>query len=324
MARKESEAMTNARTTPAEAPKLEATRSGVWRHEVLDRVGRLRVEIETIQSGNREIAQTVEDNLDAAEAIGTSGVARFASGRQIENAWRHLRLAEEGLLRLIPDADETKISAAATKALAHARRDLPADDAIAKDLKDVLPVTAQNRALVLRLTQDLTIAAHEARTGQHLSQRAFRNQIRTVTGILAGLGICSVIVLASSPDGGPSGLLPGPNGLKTWEVALLALLMGSMGALFSAVPSLSQVPSQSSPFTPIKDQAALKVAVGAWSAVVGLIVVNAGMSTNQADNAAQAGTLAGFAIMSAFFGASQEALTRFADRKAADVAPSQS
>ncbi len=63
----------------------------------------------------------------------------------------------------------------------------------------------------------------------------------------------------------------------------------------------------------MRSQAVLKVVVGAWSAVIGLMAVAANLATADTKN------LAGFAMVAAIFGASQEALTRFADRKARDV-----
>ena len=63
----------------------------------------------------------------------------------------------------------------------------------------------------------------------------------------------------------------------------------------------------------MRSQAVLKVVVGAWSAVIGLMAVAANLATADTKN------LAGFAMVAAIFGASQEALTRFADRKARDL-----
>ncbi len=78
-------------------------------------------------------------------------------------------------------------------------------------------------------------------------------------------------------------------------------------------------------FNPLRAQAALKIVVGAWSGLVGLMVVAAGMdgvgvtstgtgaqaaAAAEAPTPAQAASLAGFAVMAALFGASREAITR--------------
>jgi len=81
---------------------------------------------------------------------------------------------------------------------------------------------------------------------------------------------------------------------------------------------VAQIPASQAPFNPVWEQAGLKVAVGAWSAIVGLLVVTAGIAT--APGGANSSTsLAGLLIIAALFGANQEALTRFADNKASKL-----
>jgi hypothetical protein len=75
------------------------------------------------------------------------------------------------------------------------------------------------------------------------------------------------------------------------------------------------VPESATSFSPVREQAALKVVVGAWSAVIGLMAASAALLT-KGDTPTTPTSLAGFAMMAALFGASQEAVTRFADHKA--------
>jgi len=79
----------------------------------------------------------------------------------------------------------------------------------------------------------------------------------------------------------------------------------------------------------VQEQAALKVAVGAWSAVVGQMALRAGLLADSSVGSAgdapqQVACMVGFILWSGMFGASQEALTRFADRKAQAVQPGSS
>ena len=83
--------------------QLDARRTGAWRHEVLDRAGRLEQELP--EYGSPESADevpTARQNIKAAERIAGDPTWRPQgwSGRSTENAWRHLRLAEEALTHL--------------------------------------------------------------------------------------------------------------------------------------------------------------------------------------------------------------------------------
>ncbi|SHJ91697.1 hypothetical protein SAMN02745244_03572 [Tessaracoccus bendigoensis DSM 12906] len=82
---------------------------------------------------------------------------------------------------------------------------------------------------------------------------------------------------------------------------------------------MTQAPTNATTFNPVVAQALFKVVVGAWSALVGLIAVAAGLETASTDGGAA--SPAGFVMMCALFGAAQEAITRFADEKAAIVKP---
>ena len=131
--------------------------------------------------------------------------------------------------------------------------------------------------------------------------------------ILLLLSLALVLLLAVSLWNWP--LLPAL--LEKSQVSLVAVAMffGALGALFSAVPSLAQVPEKVTTFSPVREQAALKVAVGAWSAIIGLMAVSAGLNSS----ATAPSSLAGFVMVAALFGAGQEAITRFADHKATDL-----
>lgn len=302
---------------------LEVKRHGTWRHEVLDRVGRLRAEAAVLKCAHPndvDVGQACAF-LEKAAQLAAQGAVSLTPARSIENCWRYLRLAEEDLLTRVPVGDSARIHAAAVRAQARGRQQLGSDHDLTRALDEAMS-TKKPAAEVLELAKIVTINTHVGSTAQHMRQRSFRTQLRWLTLILAVLAAGLVTALYSF-GGGPPNLMPVPPALpNTATAALAAMALGSLGALFSAVPSLSNLPAQSSPFNPVREQAALKIVVGSWSAVVGLVVVQAGIgeaSTSEADT----GTLAGFAIMAAFFGASQEALTRFADKKAGEVAPAQ-
>ncbi len=319
-------------------PELDVRRAGGWRHEVLDRVGRLEQELAhgVGRDDARAVARIRQDLVSARRiASGEDGSFDGWSGRNTENAWRHLRLAEEGLVSLVDVDDAGELAAAIDEAVAHGRHHLGADDPLLRELVTLATSShlgAEDRVRAKELVEDVTVRSHESSTARHQQQRAFRNQLRGLTVVMAVLAVATVVALALLDDGGPQDLLAAPAELPGWLAMALAMGVGSIGALFSAVPSLAQKPSDATAFSTVKEQAALKIVVGAWSAVVGLVVVNAGLGGLDADvaaggsvgSAAEAATVAGFVVMAAYFGATQEALTRFADRKATAVDPAAS
>lgn len=254
--------------------------------------------------------------IDRAEelALGRPHLRQWASGSHVEAAWSALHVAEERLAAGV-GADAAHVRPLAQDAIDHARRNLPADHALLTALTAELAAERHDWAEIRQLSVEVLAAAHEAGDQLHQEQRELRNRLAATVVLLGGLAVATVAVIFALPHHGPATLLPKPPGINTGTAVLVAMLMGLVGAMFSAIPSLAQVPKSVSPFNPIQEQAALKLVVGAWSAVIGLMVVGAGMG--DAGQLTHATNLAGFAIMSAMFGASQEALTRFADAKAA-------
>lgn len=317
-------------------PQLDARRTGAWRHEVLDRAGRLEQELHEYDSPeSADEVTTARRNIKAAEGIAGDPTWRPQgwSGRSTENAWRHLRLAEEALTHLAAEHPlrRHELTTMTARVLSLAPSYLPVDDAALKELRTLHDTTGKDGTQWSRyaeLAGDVTVRYHEAATTAHHQQRSFRNQLRGLTLVLLALAAGGVLALALVGPPAES-LVAAPEGLQPWVAAAVAMGMGSVGALFSAVPSLAAKPTEATPFNTLKEQAALKVVVGAWSAVVGLVVVTAGLTSPGSDVsevtalvATEGVSLAGFALMAAYFGATQEALTRFADRKASAVDPS--
>ena len=287
--------------------------AGLWREEALARAGRLKqrstVGLPNLsQEGKADFARDVKNAEDFANA--RQGVAAWWTGSLIEGCWRNLRLAEE-LAFLGSSASE--VQAQSRVALAHGIAALGSDDIRVKALQSMLdkgdpPDPPDTYHAV---GYEVLVASHEAADRKHRELRSFRNGLRILVLLLL---ILALTLLAGVGFWGWK-LLPTPSEMTPLSLVSIALFFGALGALFSAIPSLAQVPEQSTPFNPIAEQAALKVVIGAWSAIVGLLAVSAGIATPAAD----ASKLAGFAMVAALFGAGQEAITRFADHKATDL-----
>lgn len=240
-------------------------------------------------------------------------------GSNAEAAWTKVRLAEEALM--LVTADAPAIKAHGFGALSHAKGRLDDGDTRVTELKGLLAATGSDvqPLEIRRLAHAVAVASHEVSDREHRDQREFRNRLRLVVIVLGILALVLGVIALVRPM--PGGWVPVPGGVTSQGHAIAgALALGAMGALFSAVPSLSQMPANSTTFNPVVEQALLKIVVGAWSALVGLVVVMAGLKVEAVEELSPTSP-AGFALMCALFGAMQEALTRFADAKAAATKP---
>lgn len=296
---------------------------GYWRLTLRARVERLRLEADSLATPAANAKATALKHLQDAEALTEDGqtLAEAWFGSQVEKAWTELRLAEESLILAATDAGEIKANGYA--ALSHAKARLADGDNRVAALTDALTTAAAgaNAAQLAGVKANsfkVAVASHEVSDQEHRAQREFRNRLRWSTLGLAALALA--VAAAGIFSDVPAGWLPEVKNLKEpGHAVVAALLLGALGALFSAIPSLSQAPANTTTFNPIVEQAMLKVVVGSWSALVGLVAVAAGIQTPK--DGVDMASLAGFAMMCAVFGAMQEAITRFADQKAADTKP---
>lgn len=309
-------------------------KGGLWRDEVLDRAGRLEIELMRLHQDGDPAVRAAHRHLGAARALTTRTLTplEWWSGSRVEACWRELRMAEEALLDVGSDLE---VRARVTDARTHASYYLGAEDGRTKDLVALLDRDPAPPVHELLPAARIALAAsHEASDRQHRERRSFMNTLRATVGLL--LVLAALLVIAATVWSWD--LLPTLGQEVQPAPIVIAMLFGAIGALFSAVPSLAQMPGKAEPFSPVRTQAALKVVVGAWSAVIGLMAVSAsltatatagavtGAATDVATRVSEAAaqspdvqTLAGFALVAALFGASQEAITRFADHKAAGL-----
>lgn len=294
---------------------------GVWREEVLARAGRLDQDLAALNGSyasglpadfaTREMSHRTDAVRRMARAPST--LSDRWSGVLVEDCWRELRLAEEAMIHLKPNTD---VASAANDALNHAQYYLTGTNKsvayLTEELRKSQNGDTSKRELRSSILPVLS-AAHDASDRMHRELRSFRNQLLVLSMVLIFMAlVASLSAFLLEPDK----LLPAPKDVtQGWAVAV-TIASGAIGALFSAIPSLAQIPEKAMPFNPIREQALLKVAVGAWSGLVGLLVVTAGIepaSTNTTTS------FAGLVVVAALFGASQEAITRFADHKASDL-----
>lgn len=150
----------------------------------------------------------------------------------------------------------------------------------------------------------------------HASVRAFRNRLVVTSCIVVLVSAVLVIVQWRLPSAPIFQLTKDSKHLHRWTAMLLIMLFGSVGALVTAIPSMAALPRVSSPYNFPLQQALLKIAVGSLSALVGVIAIgNPGVS----DGFSSLSTLLGVATV---FGAGQQAVTRFLDKRAGQIVAS--
>lgn len=298
------------------------THGGLWREEVYDRIDRLRDEVASMtHDGSAAELDRTRTHLSRAEKYADEEASprEWWSGSRIERCWRELRLAEVDVLRGAPEA---QVRAYAVEALSHGSWYLDTADPRVKELAALLARAQPDRHLRDAAVAVL-VAGHGASDKRHRALRSFKNGLRALTGLLLALAVLALLaawvldwtLLPTAVSSQQAAASEPENALAQWSAVGLAMFFGALGALFSAIPSLAQIPERVTTFNPLREQAALKVAVGAWSAVIGLMAVSAGLNTRMT----QTDSLAGFAMVAALFGAGQEAITRFADHKATDL-----
>lgn len=300
-------------------------RSGAWRDEAKSRATRLRTEARWLELRDEVLRKArgepmrveIFTPLDRVDQLAGQDRVRFRewlSGSQVEECWRLLRQAEEGVLQAVADDG---VAARSQGAIAHGEERLGRDHVLVTSLQSHLDLGSPPAALRIAAL-DVVRASHEVSDRRHRLMRLFRNQLIGVTTalvLLAGAALLGQFLINENR------LVPAPADAELSPTIALAMVMfsGCIGALFSAVPSLSEIPETASPFNMARQQAYLKIATGAWSAVVGLLVVNAGLVSTEAGTGAASTSLGGLVILAALFGAGQEAVTRFADNKARDL-----
>jgi hypothetical protein len=298
-------------------------RSGAWRDEVKARATRLRTEARWMAIRGEILPETRGEPMEVEifgplqrvdELAGKDRVSpqEWLSGSQVEDCWRLLRQAEEGLLQVVDDGG---VRARASAAEAKGEKALGSDHVLVKALREQLSPTSNTKPDEVRVAALAVLrVSHENSARQHRQMRSFRNQLLGLSAVLVILAGIALIAQQYLID---ERLLPTATDAGLGATVTLAFVMffGCVGALFSAVPSLAQIPETSSPFNMARQQATLKVVTGGWSAVIGLLVVDAGLAATQPEVA----TLGGLAVLAALFGAGQEAVTRFADHKAGDI-----
>jgi hypothetical protein len=304
--------------TSLEGPKLRDPwkRKAAWRQAVQRRRLTLWTELAALDparlSGSdcarRGHLVTLLDDVHTASQERTWPVSWWW-GTEVERCWARLREVEERLVDLLP---EEQLDAEATRAAQHGNRCLAGDDERVLLLRDLRKEGAGPAALRPAVRRVLH-AAHEQTDRRHQEARYLRNRLLLTTGLVVAAAIAVLVAQTRFTD---APFLTAPTGWDGSAARFLVavMLFGAVGALFTAVPAMSKVPADFSPFNLPLQQAILKLAVGPLAALLGFAILESGVLES-----APPTTWPGVLLTATVFGAGQQAVTGFVDRRAGEV-----
>ncbi len=279
-----------------------------WATLAGERADRLKDEVDKLASRSiadgriddlrRRLKAVRRDHIDARH-----GPVEWLAGNAVNESWSELHRIEEQVEELkdtrvvVEDADR------------HVRLELPKKRA--GDLKSKLhsaEVVDQKRVAL-----DAIREAHWAVEDRYESQR---NQRRGMLGIAAGLMVAAVLmILVQAFAVGDERLIPAPGdgtAIRPWALLTLVMLFGMLGGAISALLSLyvtSKKFTSTLWFDPRPGLTLVKVCVGLWTAVIGVLAVGTGLVVGVYT------TVASILLLAFIFGYAQQAITTFIDRK---------
>ncbi|MFD6610668.1 hypothetical protein ACFWDK_18480 [Micromonospora chalcea] len=283
--------------------------SAVWQVRVRTKLDDLYQQLAALSARDPELVAGLRAQLSGVEAVlGRSGVVEWLRGGNLEYAWQTIHSVERAMVALRSSDELTGLLPAYRSAAAQV---LPADDKVLTDLDSAtggVPVE-----LLRARVQALLLRYHSASDEFHESARRLRNRMLGLSVFALLAEVLVVLVQWRSHD---VRLLEAPtdaSGVPAWRLLFFVLIAGALGAFLSALPSMITSRSGGLPYKLPFQQGLLKLAIGPLVAVVGIMLVIGGLVETSVSSTA---ALLGLAIV---FGAGQQAVTAFADRRAAEL-----
>ncbi|MCZ7437355.1 hypothetical protein O7598_13195 [Micromonospora sp. WMMC241] len=281
----------------------------VWQVEVRTRLDELHQQLDSLGPGDPPLAAALRERLAGVEPVlGRAGVLGWLRGGDVEYAWQTLHAVERAMVGLRPVAEIVGFLPAYRDAAA---RFLRADDKVVTDIDPA--ADAATPALLRAKVQALLLRYHCASDEFHEAVRRLRNRMLGLSVSALVAEALLVLVQWRNPDVPLVRVPADAVGVPPWRLLLVVLLAGALGAFVSALPSMITSQSAGLPYRLPFQQGLLKLAVGPLVAVVGIMLVVGGLANTTVNSTA---ALLGLAIV---FGAGQQAVTAFADRRAADL-----
>lgn len=246
---------------------------------------------------------------------------------RLEYGWQTLHIADEAFLMVAPDA---MVLARGSAIVVDAEVWFGKDDPRVCQAKQIVVAHQHEKHSLSRSDRyalvDLVYAVHTIVDRSHAQARSFR-RLLAAAFVLLMIGVALLVVagaiwphsvpLCSAGDPRANRLPVCPTGQNTptgGDVMLVALI-GMIAAGVSAVASISNLGSLIDPFhTPIW-QGMLKIPVGAFTAVLGVLAIEEGLDAGAGIPTTQGGIL----FLGFVFGYSQQLFTRVVDARGSRI-----
>jgi hypothetical protein len=236
-------------------------------------------------------------------------------GTEVERAWARLREVEERTVHLL-SAEE--VVARAAVASAHAGHYLHGADQRVVGLEVLRAEAARTyppylptvmRSFVIEVLR----ASHAKADRVHQEARYLRNRLvlATIFSLLSALGLVLAQLMFAEVE-----FVEQPEGWRGagWQFLVAVMIFGAVGSLFTAIPAMSRVPCDFSPFNLPLQQGLLKLAFAPIVALTGLVILS-----TEPLGVAPPRSVPSLIIAAVFFGAGQQAVTRYVDGRAEQI-----
>ncbi|HET9648677.1 MAG TPA: hypothetical protein VFP34_10650 [Microlunatus sp.] len=313
------------RVAPADTPPRR-----IWAQDVLVRADRLRAKLDAIQAdnppspGEAKLAEEVHERLMGARcaALRVSPrphrLSNWWRGTLVEAAYQNLHAAEILMASLYTD---TQVAAEIPEAIARVEVCLDRDDprrVAALRLLD--PKPHEDPEVIREEFAKAVQVGFEAGDAEHGRLRSFRNAVVGSAVVLAFILALFIAYVAFNPAFMPVCFQPdqathvcasGGDTPRHYDLLTVAA-MGMLGGMLSAIVSIKNMQGTSVAYDVPTALAALKLPVGALSALGGLLLIKAGFIPGLSNLDTQEQILA-YAFV---FGSAQQLLVGAVDRHA--------
>ena len=236
-------------------------------------------------------------------------------GTVVEAAYRHMHTARASMLDLYDDNELlAEIPLVVARANATLHRDDPRRLTVRELLADPPPV---RRARMRRLVGD----SYEQLDLEHAQLRSFRNILLSAAAFLTLIVVATLYFVWNNPTLMPlcfdgeipacptsEGAAAAPDG---GDIVVVAVL-GALGGALAATLSIRNLKGTSTPYDVPVALAALKVPMGALTAILGLVAIQGEFIPGLSELDSQ-GMILAYALV---FGFAQQALSRLLDKQA--------
>jgi hypothetical protein len=291
--------------------------SAPWRQEVQRRRITLLDELARLElhgTAQETRAYLINDLLADADAASREKVTawKWWWGTEVERSWARLREVEERTVHLLPDPE---LPVCLADALRHAHAYLDAEDPRVQHMlavrspQDPPRSTDELRASMVGVLR----AAHERADQANREARYLRNRLLLASAFSA---LFAAAIVSTQAVLEHTSFVDGAERWAggRWSYLVVIMVFGGAGSLFTAIPAISKIPSNHGPFNLPLQQGLLKIAFGPLVAVVGIALLNTGVSAQFVPR-----TVPQVLLMAALFGAGQHAVTRYVDQRAKQI-----